>query len=148
MAPIAYGILALIGGAMFLEVRVGAAGGAIYGRLRGDLFLGAILTTAAYVLLFIALESVSSWKITLFGMFPLMLSFLVGSLTGRFLETRLRPLFAAPAALAGALLVGFSYLLMHRFGWLSLDPNTAWIAIAALSCLMILSIRKRMRTAG
>jgi hypothetical protein len=150
MAPIAYGILSLIGGAMVLAVLVGAAGGAIYGRLRGDLFLGAILVAVAYVLLFLLVESVSAWKITLFGMFPLMLSFLVGSLTGRFLDTRLglRPLLAGPAAFFGALLVGFSYLLMHRFGWLTLNPATAWIALAMVLGLMILSIRKRMRTAG
>ena len=143
MAPIAYGVLALIGGAMFLAVLVGAAGGAIYGRFKGDLFLGAMLIAATYVLLFFLVESVSAWKITLFGMFPLMLSFVVGSLMGRFLETRLglRPLFAAPAAFAGALLVGFSYLLLHRIGWLTLDPSTAWIALGILSCLMILSIR-------
>ena len=149
MAPIAYGVLALIGGAMVVAVLVGAAGGAINGRLKGDLFLGAILVAATYVLLFIAVESFASWKITLFGMFPLILTFVVGSMAGRFLETRfgLRPLFAIPAAFAGALLVGFSYLLMHRIGWLTLDPATAWIALVMLSCLMILSIRKRVRTA-
>jgi hypothetical protein len=148
MAPIAYGVLALIGGAMVLAVLVGAAGGPIYGRLKGDLFLGAILGTGAYVLLFLLLESISAWKITLFGMFPLMLTFVSGSLAGRFMEARfgVRPLCAAPAALASALLVGFSYLFLHRFGWLTLDPNTAWIALAALLCLMILSIRKRMRS--
>ena len=148
MAPIGYGVLALIGGAMVFAVLVGAIAGAINGRLKGDLFLGAVLTAGAYVLLFIALESWAAWKITVFGMFPLMLSFVVGSLTGRFLEWRvgLRPLFAVPAAFAGALLVGLSYLLLHRFGWLTLDPNTAWIAMAALACLMILSMWKRMRT--
>ena len=128
---------------MFLAVLVGAVGGAIYGRYKGDLFLGAILVAAAYVLLFVLLESVHAWKITLFGMFPLMLSFLVGSLMGRFLEIRLglRPLFAVPAAFAGALLAGISYLLLHRVGWLTLDPATAWMALGIVSSLMILSIR-------
>lgn len=132
---------------MIVAVLVGAVGGAIYGRYKGDLFVGAILVAAAYVLLFLLLESVSAWKITLFGMFPLMLSFLVASLTGRFLETRfgLRPLLATPAAFVFALLVGLFYLLTHRFGWLSLDPGTAWVALVMLSCLMLLSFWKRMR---
>ena len=141
-------MLALIGGAMVLAVLVGAAGGVINGRLKGDLFIGAILVAATYVVLFIALESPSAWKITLFGMFPLMLSFVASSLADRCLEMRrMRALLAAPAAFAVALLVGLSYLLVHRLGWLTLDPNSAWIALAIVSCLLVLSILKRARMA-
>jgi len=149
MAPLLGGV-AIVAGAIIVAVLVGAAGGAINGRLKGELSLGAILVVGTYFLVVISLESWSSWKVTLFGMLPLILSFLVGSLTTQFLETRfgLRPVFATLAALGSALLVGFLYLTLIRFGWWVLvDPSTAWIALAALSYLTILSIQRKVRAA-
>ena len=149
MAPVAYGVLAMIAGVMVVAVVVGAAGGVINGRLQGELSVGAVVVTAAYVLLLMALESRSSWRLAVFGLLPLMLSFLVGSVTTRLLQTRagLRPVLAMLAALGGALLVGFLYLMLIRGGWLKLtDPGTAWVALAAFSLLIVLSIRKRIRT--
>jgi hypothetical protein len=149
MAPVAYGILALIAGVMVVAVVVGATGGVINGRLRGELSLGAVVVAAAYVLLLMVLESRSTWRFAVFGLLPLMLSFLTGSVTTRLLQTAgLRPVLAMLAALGGALLVGFSYLMLVRFGWLELtDPGTAWVALAAFAALSVLSIWKRMRTA-
>jgi hypothetical protein len=140
-------MLVLIGGAMAVAVFVGAAGGAINGRLKGELPLGAIVVAGAYVLLVATLESWSDWKLALFGMLPLMLSFLAGSLSGRFLETRLgvRPRFAMVVSFGGALLVGFAYLMLVRLGWDALmEPGTAWIALAILSLLVVWSVQRRM----
>ena len=141
-------MLAMVGGAILVAILIGAVGGAINGRLKGELSLGAILVVGTYFLMVTSLESWSSWKIVFFGMLPLILSFLVGSLTTQFLETRfgVRPVFATLAALGSALLVGFLYLMLITSGWWALaDPSTAWIALAALSYLIILSIQKRMR---
>lgn len=146
MAPVAYGVLALIAGVMVVAVLVGAAGGVINGRLKGELSLGATLAAGAYVLVVTSLESGSSWKIALFGMLPLILSFLVGSIATRFLETRfgLRPLLASLGALGCALLAGFVYLMPMSFGWWFLaDPSTAWLAVAVLLCLVAWSIIRR-----
>lgn len=80
-------------------------------------------------------------------MLPLMLTFLAGSLAGRFLETRLgvRPPFAMVAAFGSALLVGLAYLMLVRLGWGALiDPGTAWIALAILSFLVVWSAQRRM----
>ena len=143
-------MLAKIAGVILLAVLVGAVGGAINGRLKGELSLGAILVMGTYLLAVTSLESWSSWKLSLFGMLPLILTFVVGSVTTQVLEARcgLRPAFATPAALGSALLVGFVYLMLIRLRWLALaDLSTAWIALAALSCLMVLSIQKRMRAA-
>ena len=140
----------MIAGVMVVAVLVGATGGAINGRIRGELSLGVILTAGTYFLAVIILESWSHWKLTLFGLLPLILSFLVGSLTTQFLETRLglRPVLAALAGLGSALLAGFLYLLPPRFGWWNLvDPNTAWMALALLSYLIFLSIQRKMRAA-
>lgn len=140
----------MIAGVMAVAVVVGAAGGVINGRLRGEFSLGAVVVAAAYVLLLMVLESWSTWRFAVFGLLPLMLSFLTGSVTTRLLQTRagLRPVLAMLAALGGALLVGFSYLMLVRFGWLELtDPGTAWVALTAFSALIVLSIWKRVRTA-
>ena len=147
MSPFIGG-LAIVAGAIAVAVVVGAAGGAIHGRLKGDLSVGAILTLAAYALVVIALESWSARKIIVLGMFPLMLTFLPGSLATRFLESRcgLRPMMAALAGLCVALLVGLAYLMLIRFNYRPLvDPGTAWIALAAISLLVLSSVWKRMR---
>lgn len=126
-------MLALVGGAIVIAVLLGAAAGAINGRLKGELSLGAILAVGTYLLLVISLESWSSWRLIFFGAFPLILTFLVASLVTQFLETRfrLRPVFASLAGLGGALLAGFLYLTLISFGWWTLaDPNTAWMALA------------------
>lgn len=147
MAPVGYGMLALIAGVMVVAVLVGAVGGAINGRLKGELSLGAIAVAGAYVLV-VALESWSHWNLSLFGMLPLMLTFLAGSWAGRFLETRLglRPLFAMAAAFGIALLVGFAYMTLVRLGWDALmNPSTSWIALAILALLVVWSIQRRIR---
>lgn len=151
MAPVAYGMLGMVAGVIVLAVFVGAIAGAINGRLGGELSLGAILTVGAYILVVTSVESWSSGKLTVFGMLPLMLCFLAGSLTIQIVESRLglRPVLAVPAALGTALLAGFSYLMLIRSGWLDLtEPGTAWIALALLSCLIVLSIVKRAARRG
>ncbi len=139
-------MLAAVGGAIVLAAFIGAVGGAISGRLKADLPLGVVSTMGVYVLVS-ALDHLS--PLALLGLLPLILTFLVGSLTTQYLEDHvgLRPVFATSAALGSAFIVGYLYALPMRFGWWGLaDVNTAWIGGAALVCLIIFSIRKRMLT--
>jgi hypothetical protein len=148
MAPIAYGVLATIAGIIVIAVLVGVVGGVVNGRLKGDISLGAILAGGTYFLVVILLESGSFGKIALFGVLPLLVTFVVGSAATRFFETRfhLRSIFASLAALGSALLAGFVYLMLIRVGWLSLTEwGTVRIAAAVFSCMIIFSIRKRLR---
>ena len=148
MAPVAYGVLAKIAGIMVVAVLVGVVGGVINGRLKGDLSLGAILAGGTYFLLVILLESASSGKFALFGALPLLVTFVVGSVTTRFFETRfhLRPVLASLAALGCALFAGFVYVMLVRVEWVALTSwGSVWIAGAVLSCLIMLSIWKRWR---
>jgi len=144
MSPLV-GVLAIAAGVMTLAVLVGAVGGAIHGRLKGELSIGAILVMGTFYFVVKALESWSPWSLVLSGMLPLILTFLVGSVTTQLLETRLglRPVFATLAGLGSALLAGFLYLMGIKLGWWPLaDRNN--IALAVLTCLIILSIWKRM----
>lgn len=148
MAPIGYGMLAMVAGVVVVAVLVGTVGGVINGRLKGELSLGAIVAGGTYFLVVILLESWSFAKIALFGALPLLLTFVVGSITTLFLETRfrLRPVLASLAALGSALFVGTLYLALIKLGWLDLaDLGPVRIAGAALSCLIAWSIRKRLR---
>jgi hypothetical protein len=146
MAPVGYGMLAAVAGAIVLAALIGAVGGAISGRLKADLTLGVVCTTGVYVLVS-ALDHLL--PLSLLGMLPLILTFLVASLTTHYLEQRmaLRPVLATSAALGSAFIVGYLYALPMRFGWWGLaDVKTAWIGGTALVCLIIFSIRKRMLT--
>ena len=146
MAPVGYGMLAAVAGAIVLAALIGAVGGAISGRLKADLTLGVVCTTGVYVLVS-ALDHLL--PLALLGMLPLILTFLVASLTTQYLEDHvgLRPVLATSAALGSAFIVGYLYALPMRFGWWGLaDAQTAWIAGAALACLIFLSMRKRMTT--
>jgi len=139
-------MLATVLGAIIVAILIGAVGGAINGRLKGELSLGAILVVGVYFLVVTFLESSS---IALFGMLPLVLIFLFGSLTTHYLEARvgLRPLFSTLAALGSALLAGFLYLMLIRFGsWALADTSTVWIALGILVYLIISSIRKWTRS--
>ena len=72
---------------------------------------------------------------------------LAGYKTTQLLETRLalRPVFATLAGLGSALFAGFLYLMGIKLGWWPLaDRNNTWIALGVLTCLIILSIWKRM----
>jgi hypothetical protein len=138
--------MATVGAAVFVAILVGAIGGAINGRLKGDLCLGALSVVGTYLLVFAVLEGL--WVVPFSGMLPLILTFLFGSLVASYLETRvrLRPVSATFVALCTALFVGFLYLMLIRFGsWAFADPRTAWIALGALLCLIIVSIQKRVR---
>jgi len=146
MAPVGYGMLAAVAGAIVLAAFIGAVGGAISGRLKADLTLGVVCTMGVYVLVS-ALDHLL--PLALLGMLPLILTFLVGSLTTQYLEDHvgLRPVIATSVALASGLLAGCLYALPMRFGWWGLaDGQTAWLAVVVLACLIILSIRKRMLT--
>ena len=146
MAPVAYGMLVTIAGVIVLAILVGAAGGAVNGRLKGDLSLGAIVVVGAYAVAVRVLAS--SWKLGVFGMLPLMLTFVVGSVTGTVLATRygLRQVLAIPAALCSALLAGLLYMMLIKLRWLALtELGTAWVALATLCFLLLLSLQKRLR---
>jgi hypothetical protein len=139
-------MLAAVGGAIVLAAFIGAVGGAISGRLKADPALGAISTMGVYFLVS-AVDHLSS--LALLGMLPLILTFAVASLTTHYLDQRmaLRPVFATSAALGSAFIVGYVYALPMRFGWWGLaDVTAAWIGGAALVCLIIFSIRRRMLT--
>ena len=97
MEPFAVGFMILVAGAAFLGVVVGAIGGAVVWRLRGGLVLGIALTACAYLLAlilehhedFIFLRAKLAW-----GIPSMSVSFLIGSVSARWLEarTRLRPI--------------------------------------------------------
>ncbi|HSF66567.1 MAG TPA: hypothetical protein VLA67_03955 [Nitrospiraceae bacterium] len=146
MAPVGYGMLAAVAGTIVFAAFVGAIGGVIIGRLKADLTLGVVSTMGVYLLVSM-LDHLS--PLALLGMLPLILTFLVGSLTTQYLEDHvgLRPLLATSAALGSAFIVGYLYALPMKFGlWGLADVQTVWIAAAILSFIIIVSIRKRMPT--
>lgn len=146
MAPVGSGMLAAVAGTIVFAAFVGAIGGVIIGRLKADLTLGVVSTMGVYLLVSM-LDHLS--PLALLGMLPLILTFLVGSLTTQYLEDHvgLRPLLATSAALGSAFIVGYLYALPMKFGlWGLADVQTVWIAAAILSFIIIVSIRKRMPT--
>jgi hypothetical protein len=148
MAPVAYGVLATIAAVIVVAVLVGAVGGAVTGRLKGDLVLGAAVTAVLHFVIVVAMES--SWsrgKIAVFGLLPLMLTFVIGSVTTRFLLTRVRPVLAGVFGVGIALLAGVLYLTLIKMEWMPLAaPNTAWVAAGIFAVLAALSVRRRVRT--
>ena len=138
--------MATAGAAILVAILVGAIGGTINGRLKGDLLVGALSVLGTYLLALAVTGDL--WLMPFGAMLPLILTFLLGSLVVRHLETHvhLRPLFSTLGALGTALFAGFLYLMLIRFGsWAWADPSTAWIALGVLLYLIILSIQKRVR---
>jgi hypothetical protein len=82
------------------------------------------------------------------GMLPLVMVFLLASMTARFFRARLglHPVLAGLAASGIALAAGLSYLMLVKLGsWTFAHPNGYWIALAILALILIASIQKRMR---
>lgn len=142
MEPLAVAGMAMLGAALATAVAIGIVGGVIAGSLRGNLGLWALLVAGAYVASSLLLGLRKLWLV---GLFPLTLVFLVASLTTRQLRTRtgIRPWLATLAGLLSGLGVGFLYRMVILSGSRTLvDPSTAWIAMGAILCLTVLSIRR------
>jgi hypothetical protein len=148
MAPVAYGVLATIAGVIVVAILVGAMGGAVTGRLKGDLFVGAAVTAVVHYVVVVAMES--SWsagKIAVFGLLPLVVTFVIGAVSTRFFLTRVRPALAGVLGLGMALLVGALYLTLIKLEWVPLATlDAAWIAAGVVAVLMASSVRRRVRT--
>ena len=145
MEPIAVGFMIMVAGAAFLGVVVGAMGGAVVWRLRGGLVLGGALTACAYLLSlilehhedFIFLRTKLIW-----GIPSMSVSFLVGSVSARWLEarTRLRPVWIALAAFGISLALGVLYMSMFRISMKA--PLEAALAADICLILLLMGLRK------
>ena len=145
MAPIAAGFVVLIVTAALMGVVVGAIGGAVVWRFRGNLVLGAVVTWCALVLLLVAdYHADFHWlRAKLFwGTPPLTLTFLVASASARELEARtaLRRAWIGLAAFGIALSLGFLYLRLFRLDlWMPLP-----LALGGDVALILLLTRARV----
>ena len=148
MAPVAFGVLATIATVIVVAILVGAVGGAVTGRLRGDLVLGAAVSAVVHFVIVAAIKSSwSSGKIAVFGLLPLMITFVIASVATRFFLTRVRPVLAVLFGMGIALLAGGLYLTLIKLEWVPLAaPRTAWGAASIFAVLMALSLRRRLRT--
>ena len=129
----------MIGAAAVLAVIAGAAGGAALWKAKYGLALGGPSVAGIYFLAVVFFLEISWLGAVLFGVVPLVMTFLVSYLTARHLimRAKLRPIGAALAALVTALIVGFLYLLLFRISlWVSV-----WIAAGVNAYLMFLAIR-------
>lgn len=146
MAPFAAGFQVLIAASAVLGTMVGAIGGAVIWRLRWNVFLGALLTGAAFLLIVVA-ESPKNftWLPTrlTWGIPPMMLSYLVASLAGRWLADRFRPAWTTLAAFGIAITVGFLCLLSFR--WTPQAPLSVSVGGSACSIVLLLRSRKPLR---
>lgn len=135
-----------IAGAAVLAVFVGALGGAIVWRARLHIALGALLTACAYVLLLIVDHHGRLFWLTAelnWGAPMLALTFLVGSLAGRWIgaHARWRSTLVALASFGVALVVGLSYMFLFRID-IQAPLRWAWVIDAGL-VLLLLRSRKR-----
>ena len=147
MEPIGYGVLITVAGIVAVGLFVGALGGVITGRLRADVFFGAVVTALAHVIAVMLIEKDSSGKIALFGLLPLAVTFVIGLVTTTILDSRYpsRQILVSVIALASALFAGFLYMMLVRMEAIPmLTPDTAWVAAGVFVCLMLWSTYKRL----
>ena len=124
MAPVGYGFLILIFTAALVGVVVGAIAGAVVWRLRCNLALGGLVTACVFPLVLVAEAYGSIYWLRaklIWGAPSAALTFLICSITARWLEARtaLRPLWIALAASGLALGVGLLYLAWFKYLLLS-----------------------------
>lgn len=144
MEPIAAAAMMSILSTLALALLLGSLGGVITAALKGDLALGAIATEGLYLVASPPLVPL----VAPVGSLPLVVTFLVGSLTTRWLRTRfgLHLALAALAGLVAAIGAGMLYALPIRFdSWAPVDEMTFWIALGIILGLVVLSIRRRRR---
>jgi len=149
MEPFANGVMVLIAGAVVTGVLVGAIGGAIVWRLRGNLLLGGFLTLCALVLVLVIdeldnfawLSSKLTWALP-----SMIFTFLLASIVARSMAEHLglRPLWIAVAAFLTSLALGLVFLRIFRFSLLA--PVLASLALAAY--LIVRSWRHRRTGRG
>ena len=136
------GFQVMIAAAAVLGTFVGALGGALVWRLRWNVFLGAVLAAGAFILVLVS-ESPSNFtwlrtKIS-WGLPPMLLSFLVASLSGRWLGARMHPTWTTLTAFGISLVTGFLCLLLFRISPHAPIPT----ALGASACAVILLWRSR-----
>src|SRR5262245_18562256 len=151
MAPVAAGFIVLILTAALMGVIVGAIGGAVVWRLRVNLVLGAVLTAFAFVVTLVA-EYPGSFFLRaklVWGLPPMLLTFLIASLSARALEarTRLRPLWTTLAAFGCALSLGSMFLWLFRLD-LQITIVAALVADAGLAVLIAYLALSRTSSSG
>lgn len=140
MEPVAYGIMAMIGGATVLAIILGAASGSTTWQTKRGLTLGLPTVVGVYLLAGVALINFSWLGVALFGIAPLVLTFLFSCLTARYLNVRanLRPIWSALIALIVTSIVGGIYILLLRFNlWVAL-----WMGAGLDVLLILFTIRK------
>ena len=143
MAPVAFGVLAMIAGMAAISVMVGVFIGVVFWRVKYGLAWG-ILCIVVYMLV---APGLCDARLTLFARLnaaPMFMTFLCSYLIARFLHARNRSaLWATLAALGCGLVVGVMYMFLFRvFLWVSLWYPVL-IALVADGCLTMLAIRKR-----
>ena len=151
MAPVAYGFLILLFTAALTGVVVGAIAGAAVWRLRCNLALGALVTACLFPLVLVAEAYGNVYWLhakLIWGAPPAALTFLICSISARWLEARtaLRPLWIAFAACGLALSAGFLYLSWFKHQLLS--PQGAWspllpVLTADIVLLVVLLLTRR-----
>lgn len=141
MAPVAYGALASIAGMVFISTFAGVVVGTVFWR---NGMRWGLLCIAGYLALAPSLYEANLRGSTLLNGPPVLLTFLVTHLTARALYARgKRLLNATVAAAALGVLTGFAYMIMFRFLVWEGPMMSAWIALAADACLIVIAILKR-----
>ena len=103
---------ALIVGVVVIAGFFGAICGPIFWKVRAGFLFGAFSAVVMYFLLVALLDSNGLKASAYFGVFPLLLTFLTGNLTARFLSRRRddRPIWIGLVGFGIALIVGFGYV--------------------------------------
>ena len=146
MEPIAVGFMVLVGTAGLIGAVGGAIGGAVTWRLGAGLVLGALLTVAALLLVLVAegsgslvwLRAKLAW-----GVPAMAFTFLLASLSARWLESRSRLPRTGTAVAAFAVALSLGFLSLRLFGLNRRTPILT--ALAAGACLGVLAIYDRSR---
>jgi uncharacterized PurR-regulated membrane protein YhhQ (DUF165 family) len=116
MAPVAFGVLAMIAGVVVVAVFIGAISGPILWKLNFRLIPSAVSVVVLYLLLIVLLDRPAMGFAAYFGVLPALLTFFIGNLTARFLarRKRLRSVWIGLIALGTASIFGVLYLWMFR----------------------------------
>ena len=135
MGAIAAGVIAMIGTAIMLAVITGGVGGVINGRLRGNLLLGIVLVGLVYVC---ASFLIGFWPVAIVGSLPLVLTFILSSITVKYLEENkeLHPVLSIITGLGIPLVIGASCIWLVRTRLFPFE-SSPWIAAGIFSCLVL-----------
>jgi hypothetical protein len=136
MGPVGAAGYAIVASAAVLAVMLGAFAGAIGWATKARVLWAGLLAAAIYLATAVLWESHRLEAAASIGIPPLILTLLIAWLTAQYLETRAkwRRIWAALAALGGALLLGFLWGFSLRLGL----REAILMALAADVCLLVL----------